>query len=46
MMAMEYCFLVLVCGAFGVFGLGPVTGTMREKAYARALGHTNRQRQR
>jgi len=41
MTILETYFLVLVCGAFGIFSLGLILGTMREKAYTRALARRN-----
>lgn len=45
-MTTEFYFLVLVCGAFGVFVLAPVLGTVREKSYARARSRHSRARRR
>lgn len=41
METLEVYFLVLVCGAFGVFALGMAMGTIREKAYSRSLSARN-----
>ncbi len=38
METMEFYFLLLVCGAFGLFALSLITLTIHEKALARAAG--------
>ena len=38
METMEMYFLVLVCGAFGLFAVSLIMLTIREKAHARAAG--------